>query len=76
MAQRASRFSETPDKGIQEATRKRGFSCGHLAPFATSRLKTAMWSRPYSQNGRSHDFRIVGATENETRELTDGLATA
>src|ERR1700722_11680670 len=65
MAQRAIRFSETTDRGIQEATRKRGFS----SPTAFIRH-----SGEQGLSGRSEELvgaeeRLAASTEQVRREV-------
>ena len=65
MAQRAIRFSETTDKGIQEATRKRGFS----SPTAFIRHSVEQELSGRSEELVGAEERLAASTEQVRREV-------
>jgi hypothetical protein len=65
MAQRAIRFSETTDKGIQEATRKRGFS----SPTAFIRHSVEQELLGRSEELVGAEERLAASTEQVRREV-------
>jgi hypothetical protein len=65
MAQRAIRFSETTDRGIQEATRKRGFSS--RAAFVRHSVEQELSGRNEELVGAEE--RLVASIEQVRREV-------